>query len=87
LETKDQAEATRLVNAQNEVCKQPVINLQMAQVYLQHSDPDFAKRSWQLVMDEMGKLKTANTKKRWDTAMKDQAFKRASKSRPDQNPG
>ncbi len=75
LETKDRAEATRLVNAQNEACKQPVINLQIAQVYLQHSDPDFAKRTWQLVMDEMGKLKTGNTKKRWDTAMKDEAFK------------
>jgi len=56
-------------------CKQLVINLQIAQVYLQHSDPDFATRTWQLIMDEMGKLKTGNTKKRWDTAMKDEAFK------------
>jgi len=62
------------VNTLNEACKQPTINLQIAQVYLQHSDPDFAKRTWRQVMDEMGKAKTGSTKKRWDVAMKDKAF-------------
>jgi integrase len=41
---------------------------------LQHSDPDFAKRTWGHVMDEMGKCKAGNTKKRWDNAVKDTAF-------------
>ena len=51
-----------LLNALNEACKQPAVNLQIAQVYLQHSDPDFAKRTWQHVMDEMGKTKSGSTK-------------------------
>jgi len=74
LDTSDREEAQRLVNALNEACKQPAMNLQIAQVYLHHSNPDFAKRIWQDVMDEMGKGKTGNTKKRWDVAMKDKAF-------------
>jgi len=74
LNTSDSAEAQRLVNALNEACKQPAMNLQIAQVYLQHSNPDFAKRMWQDVMNEMGRAKMGNTNKRWDVAMKDKAF-------------
>ncbi len=74
LNTSDPEEARRLLNALNEACKQPAINLQIAQVYLQHSDPDYAKRTWQHVMDEMGRNKSGSTKKRWDVAMKDKAF-------------
>jgi integrase len=74
LNTPDLMEAKRLLNALNEACQQPAVNLQIAQVYLQHSDPDFAKRSWQHVMDEMGRTKAGSTKKRWDVAMKDKAF-------------
>lgn len=74
LNTTDREEARRFLNALNEACKQPAINLQIAQVYLQHSDPDYAKRIWQHVMDEMGRNKSGSTKKRWDVAMKDKAF-------------
>ena len=74
LNTTDREEAKRFLNALNEACKQPAINLQIAQVYLQHSDPDFAKRTWQHVMDEMGRNKSGSTKKRWDVAMKDKTF-------------
>ena len=74
LETTDAETAQRLANALNEACKQPAVNLQIAQVYLQHSDPDFVKRNWQHVMDEMGRAKSGSTKKRWDVAMKDKAF-------------
>lgn len=74
LNTKDLDEAKRLLNALNEACQQPAVNLQIAQVYLQHSDPDFAKRNWQHVMDEMGRTKSGSTKKRWDVAIKDKAF-------------
>ncbi|MCW5556177.1 MAG: tyrosine-type recombinase/integrase [Verrucomicrobiae bacterium] len=74
LNTTDREEARRFLNALNEACKQPAIKLQIAQVYLQHSDPDFAKRTWQHVMDEMGRNKAGSTKKRWDVAMKDKAF-------------
>jgi len=74
LNTTTPEEARRLLNALNEASKQPAINLQIAQVYLQHSDPDYAKRTWRLVMDRMGELKTGNTRKRWDVAVKDPAF-------------
>lgn len=74
LNTVEPKEARRLLNALNEACNQPTINLQIAQVYLQHSDPEFAKRTWQHVMDEMGRTKAGNTKKRWDVAVKDKAF-------------
>ena len=74
LNTADPQEARRFLNALNEACKQPAVNLQIAQVYLQHSDPDFVKRTWQHVMDEMGRTKSGNTKKRWDVAIKDKAF-------------
>jgi hypothetical protein len=42
LNTTDREEARRFLNALNEACKQPAINLQIAQVYLQHSDPDYS---------------------------------------------
>ena len=74
LKTADPKEARRLLNALNEACQQPAVNLQIAQVYLQHSDPEFVKRTWQHVMDEMGRTKSGNTKKRWDVAIKDKAF-------------
>jgi integrase len=74
LNTKQENEAQRFLNALNEACQQPAINLQIAQVYLQHSDPEYAKRTWSHVMTEMGKTKTGNTKKRWDVAVKDKAF-------------
>lgn len=74
LKTTDAETAQRLLNAQNEASKQPALNLQIAQVYLQHSDPDFVKRTWQHVMDEMGRTKSGSTRKRWDVAMKDEAF-------------
>jgi integrase len=74
LDTTDAETAQRLANALNEACKQPTVNLQIAQVYLQHSDPDFVKRNWQHVMNEMGRTKSGSTKARWDIAIKDKAF-------------
>ena len=74
LNTTTLEEARRLLGALNEACKQPAINLQIAQVYLQHSDPDYAKRTWRLVMDRLGEMKTGNTLKRWNVAVKDRAF-------------
>ena len=47
LGTKDRDEAQRLVIAKNEALKQPAMNLSLARVYLRHSDPLVAKRTWQ----------------------------------------
>ena len=39
LRTRDRDQAQRLLNAKNEALRQPAMNLQIAQVYLHHSDP------------------------------------------------
>jgi hypothetical protein len=39
LRTKDKTDALRLLNIKNEATRQPAMNLQIAQVYLQHGDP------------------------------------------------
>ena len=74
LHTKDRATGERLVHARNEAEQQPAINLQIARAYLAASDPNIATRTWQVVMDEMAKLKRSSTLERWDRAMKDPAF-------------
>jgi hypothetical protein len=53
LNTADPQESRGLKNALNEACQQPAVNLQIAQVYLQHSDPEFARRTWRCVLDRI----------------------------------
>ncbi len=76
LETKDPQEAERLVASLNEASKQPAMNLRLARVYLQHSDPAFASRTWQQVMDEVAKTKKDDTQARWCRAMREKPFDR-----------
>src|SRR5690348_8636223 len=71
LRTKDEAEANTLLNARNESYRQPVLNRRIAHTYLAAIDPDVAKRTWQVPMDEMTKTKTGPTRYRYETAMKD----------------
>ena len=49
LRTGDRTEARKLLHAKNEACRQPQMNVQLARVYLQHSDPTVATRRWQSV--------------------------------------
>src|ERR1700679_3362052 len=70
----EKTEAQRLIDAKNEAVLHVGMNLQIAQVYLQHSDPSMATRTWQNVMDTMGPLKTGPTQSRWTSAMRDKAF-------------
>ncbi len=74
LETKDRHEAQRLVNARNEAAGHSKMNLQIAQVYLQHSDLSLAARTWQQVMEKVASLKTGTTRERWKHAIADKAF-------------
>jgi len=74
LRTKDQAEAITLVNTKNEATRQPAMNLQIAQVYLQYGDPALAARTWQHVMEQIVSLKTGPTQERWKHAAADKAF-------------
>ncbi len=74
LHTSDRPAAIRLLHAKNEAMIQPAMNLQIAQVYLQHGDPALATRTWQHVMEQVASTKTGATKERWDNAIKDEAF-------------
>ena len=74
LKTRDRAEANRLLTAMNEAGQQPAMNLSLARVYLRHSDPLVATRTWQHVLDQIISLKTGPTQARWRSAAKDPAF-------------
>lgn len=74
LRTRDRADAQRLLAVQNEAAHQPAMNLQIAQVYLQHGDPALATRTWQMVMEQIAASKTGNTQLRWQSAIKDPAL-------------
>jgi integrase len=74
LRTEDETEALTLLNTKNEATRQPAMNLQIAQVYLQHADATLAQRTWQDVMDAMFPLKTGPTQARWQAAMRVRAF-------------
>ena len=74
LGTRDRSTALRLLNARNEAQRQPLINLQIARAYLSASDPDSAKRTWAMVMEEMIKTKRdarTATRRRYAVAIQD----------------
>jgi len=74
LGTNNAAEAQRLVDTKNEAVQHAEMNLQIAQVYLQHSDPSLTGRTWQDVMEKIISLKTGSTRERYQYAIMDKAF-------------
>jgi len=74
LRTKDKADALRLLHVKNEAAHQPAMNLQIAQVFLQHGDPALAARTWQQVMDTMITTKSGSNLLRWQGAVRDKAL-------------
>jgi integrase len=74
LKTRDKAAAQRIFNVKNEAFLQPAMNLQIAQVYLQHADPALAARTWQHVVETMISTKSGNNLLRWNGAVKDKAL-------------
>jgi hypothetical protein len=74
LQTSNEAEAQQLVEIKNQAARQPAMNLQIAQVYLQHGDPTLAARTWQDVLDVMISTKTGSNLLRWRGAVKDKAL-------------
>jgi hypothetical protein len=68
LKTQDEEQAVRVVNAKNEASKTAAMNLQLARVYIQQSDPAAAARTWQEVMSKYagrsGKQSTRDRKLR-----------------------
>jgi ATP-binding cassette subfamily B protein len=74
LKTSDKVEAQRILQAHNESECQPHFNLSLARVYLNGADPKLATRTWQEVMENIVTKKTDETRRRWDTAIKDRNF-------------
>ncbi|HEX5399077.1 MAG TPA: tyrosine-type recombinase/integrase [Verrucomicrobiae bacterium] len=74
LKTRDKDEAYRLVAAKNENEEAPAFSRHLARVYWKAGDPTGATRTWQHVMDEIPKLKTGDTRHRWQTAINDRAM-------------
>jgi len=74
LKTRGKAEAEQKVNAMNETERQPGINLGLAKVYLNATDPKLATRTWQDVMEDIVAKKKDETRRRWETAIKDKNF-------------
>jgi integrase len=74
LRTKDETEADILLHTKNEAQRQPVLNLQIARVYLKHSDPEVAKRTWQHAMDEIIRTKRGENQVRWQVMAKSKWF-------------
>lgn len=72
--TSERAAALRILEAKNEACQLSSLNLQIARVHLEASDPDIGKRTWQIVLDEILKTKAGETKARWERAAKSKAL-------------
>ena len=70
----NKVEAQRIVDAKNEAVLHVGMNLQIAQVYLQHSDPTLATRTWQHVFEQIIAKKHGSTQARWQCAARDKAF-------------
>lgn len=65
LNTTDAEAANQILQARLQSIKQPQINLQIARAYLAATDEAVTTRTWQDVMDEMGKHKHGPTLERW----------------------
>ena len=74
LRTRDRSEAVRLLNAKNESEVNPLLNRQIARVYLTAADPEIAKRSWRYTLAELIKTKDGENANRWRRVAKDRAL-------------
>jgi integrase len=74
LRTRQRKDALLLFAAKNEAHQQPVLNLQLARVYLTATDPALAVRTWDEVFGEILKTKQGPTQDRWAVARKDPAL-------------
>jgi len=74
LQTKDRAEAERLILHKNEALRHPLLNRKIGMAYLAGTDSAITKRTWQDVMEDIIKDKQGPTLRRWRVAIRDQAF-------------
>ena len=74
LKTSDKLKAQCILQAHNESECQPHFNLSLARVCLNGADPKLTTRTWQEVMENIVAKKTDETRRRWETAIKDRNF-------------
>jgi integrase len=74
LNTTDSREAQRLLNAANDECQMPALNLQLGKVYLTNASPEMAKRTWQVVMDELSTHGKPSTQMRYARELRSKAY-------------
>jgi integrase len=74
LQTANEDEARQLVECRNQAIREPAMNEQKAQIYLQHSDPALANRTWQHVMEQMLSIREGENQARWDRAIREKPF-------------
>jgi hypothetical protein len=74
LRTRDEKEARNLLHAKKEALRQPVLNLKIARTYMAAADPAMLTRTWKQVMQVIVSAKTGSTRRRWEVAIKDEAF-------------
>jgi integrase len=74
LKTRDYDAAQRILTARNESEAQPQLNVALARVYMNGADPKLATRTWQEVMEHIVERKLDETRRRWETAIKDPNF-------------
>lgn len=65
LNTKNEVEALQLIQAKNQSFAQPVLNREMAKVFLKAQDPKFCERTWQDVAVLIDAAYEGSTKKRF----------------------
>lgn len=75
LYTKDRDTADRLVFHKNEAEQTPLTNRRIGMTYLSSADPVLASRTWKDVMADIVQDKAGPTRRRWDIAIRDSAFK------------
>jgi len=74
LRTRDETEASQLLNARNEAQRQPVLNLHLARAYLAASDPALVERTWHIVMEQMQSRGKNSTRERYVSVFQSPSF-------------
>jgi integrase len=76
LHTCDRREAQRILNAQFEAHQNPSANLQIARIYMNVADENYAKRTWGDVFSHIidGYDEETESHRRWQIAEKDRAY-------------
>ena len=70
LQTKDETEASKIVQAKNDAINQPLMNLVMAKTYLALQDPKLITRTWADVMERFCKRDKEPTRIRHERAVR-----------------